>query len=65
MNIKVLLAGLFFFIVGLIMYLNIRKRKPASEKNNWEGQALPQFVSFWITAWLAIITGIALILGSF
>jgi len=63
MNYK-LLAGIAFFIVGLLMLYNVKKRKPASEETNWKGQMVPQYIQFWITAILSIIVGIVFILES-
>jgi cbb3-type cytochrome oxidase subunit 3 len=64
MNYK-LLAGIAFFIVGLLMLYNVKRRKPASEETNWKGQMVPQYIQFWITAILSIIVGIVFILESF
>jgi heme/copper-type cytochrome/quinol oxidase subunit 2 len=64
MNIKLLLTGIILLIIGLVMYLNVRKRKPASEETNWEGQLTPQFIQFWIWSIVGIIVGVVLILKS-
>lgn len=64
MDIKYLLIGIIFFVIGLLMFLNVRKRKPASDETNWQGQLLPNYIKFWITAFMAIIVGIIFILKS-
>jgi heme/copper-type cytochrome/quinol oxidase subunit 2 len=64
MDFKLLFAGSAFLIVGLLMYFNVKSRKAASEETNWEGQLLPQYVSFWCTTILVIIVGIVFILKS-
>jgi hypothetical protein len=63
-NIKLLLTGIAFVIVGLLMYLDVRKRRPASEKTNWKGQLLPQYIQFWGMAIMCIIVGLVVILKS-
>nr|WP_067059695.1 hypothetical protein [Mucilaginibacter sp. L294] len=64
MNIKLLLTGITLLIIGLLMYFNVRKRKPASEETNWKGQLPPQFTQFWIWAIVGIVVGVVLILKS-
>ena len=44
MDIKLLLSGIAFLIVGLFMYYYVRRKKPASEATNWKGQLLPQYI---------------------
>ena len=64
MNLKLLFIGAAFFIVGLLMYLNVRSRKHASKDTSWKGQLLPQFIQFWITAILSMIVELVFILKS-
>ena len=64
MDLKLLFTGIFFFIIGILMLHNVRKRKPASDKTNWDGQLLPQYIQFWMVAIFGIIVGIVLILKS-
>jgi len=64
MDFKLLFAGIAFLIVGLLMFYNVRRRKPASEKTNWKGQLVPQFIQFWMIAILSIIVGVVFILKS-
>jgi len=64
MDFKLLFAGIAFFIVGLLMLYNVRKRKPASDETNWKGQLVPQYIQFWIYSILSIIVGIVFILKS-
>jgi len=64
MDAKLFFLGIAFFIVGLLMYFNVRKRKPASDKTNWNGQLFPQYIQFWIMAIVSIIVGIVFILKS-
>ncbi len=64
MDIKLFLMGLAFLAIGLLMYYDVRRRKPASEKTNWKGQLLPEFIQFWMGAIGAIILGIVFILKS-
>jgi len=59
-----LTAGIIFLIVGLLMVNDVRKRKPASDKTNWKGQLMPQYIRFWITAIMGIIVGLVFILES-
>ena len=64
MDFKLFFLGIAFLIVGVLMYFNVRKRKPASDKTNWNGQLLPQYIQFWIYAIISIIVGIVFILES-
>jgi len=64
MDFNFFFAGVAFFIVGLLMYYDVRRRKPASEETNWKGQLLPQYIQFWIMAIGSIIIGIVFILKS-
>jgi cell division protein FtsW (lipid II flippase) len=64
MDYKLLFAGIAFLIVGLVMFYDVRKRKSASEKTNWKGQMVPQYIQFWMIAILSIIVGIVFILES-
>ena len=59
-----LIAGIVFLIIGLLMLNYIRKQKPASDKNNWKGQWISQYIHFWFTAVMATILGLAFILQS-
>ncbi len=59
-----LIAGIVFLIVGLLMFNDVRKRKPASEKTNWKGQLIAQYIQFWVTTIMAIVLGIVFILES-
>jgi hypothetical protein len=61
MNYKLLFLGITFFVIGLLMFYNIKKRKPASDETNWNGQLLPEFISFWMTAILSAIVGLVFI----
>jgi vacuolar-type H+-ATPase subunit I/STV1 len=64
MNYKLLFGGIAFLIVGLLMFYNVKRRKPASEQTDWKGQLVPQYIQFWIIAILCIIVGIVFILES-
>jgi heme/copper-type cytochrome/quinol oxidase subunit 2 len=64
MNLKLFFSGIALFIIGLLMYFNVRKRKPASDKTNWNGQLSPQYIQFWIMAIIGIIVGLVFILKS-
>jgi len=64
MNLKLLFTGIVFFIVGLLMIHNVRRRKPASDKTNWNGQLYPQYIQFWIWAIVSTIVGIVFIVES-
>ncbi len=64
MDVKYFFAGLALFIVGLLMLNDVRKRKPASEETNGEGQLLPQYIQFWGIAILSTIVGLILIIES-
>ncbi|SFS46137.1 hypothetical protein SAMN04487890_101630 [Mucilaginibacter polytrichastri] len=64
MDFKFLAVGIIFLIVGLLMYNNVRKRKPASEETNWNGQLYPQYIQFKIWAIFSIILGVVFILES-
>ena len=57
-------AGIVFLIVGLLMLNDVRKRKPASDKTNWKGQMMPQYIQYWIAAIMGVIVGLAFILES-
>ena len=57
--------GLIIFIIGFLMFNNVRKRKPASKETKWVGQMLPQYIGFWMMAIFCMILGIGLILSSF
>jgi len=59
-----LIAGIAFLAVGLLMLNYIRKRKPASDKTNWKGQWISQYIHFWTTAIMCIVLGLVFILGS-
>jgi len=59
-----LIAGIAFLVVGLLMLNDVRKRKPASDKTNWKGQLMPQYIQFWITAIMGIMLGLIFILES-
>ncbi len=59
-----LVAGIVFLIVGLLMLNYVRTRKAASDKTNWKGQWVSQYIHFWITAILGIIVGLVFILES-
>jgi hypothetical protein len=59
-----LIAGIVFLFIGLLMLNDVRKRKPASDKTNWKGQWMPQYIHFWISAIMGIIVGLVFILES-
>ena len=65
MDYKLFFSGLGFLVVGLLMVNNVRKRRPASEENHWQGQLSPEYVKFWMTSVLAVVVGIVFILKSF
>jgi hypothetical protein len=56
--------GIAFFIAGLLMLFYIKRKKPASEKTNWQGQWISQYIHFWITAIMGIIVGLVFIIES-
>ena len=64
MDLKRFFWGIAFFILGLLMLLYIIRKKPASEKTNWQGQWITQYIHFWITAIMGIIIGLVFILES-
>jgi len=64
MDYKLFFSGLGLLIIGLLMVNNVRKRRPASEENNWNGQLSPEYTKFWMTSVLLVIAGIILILKS-
>jgi hypothetical protein len=64
MNWKLMFAGITFLAIGSLMVYDIRKRKPASEKTNWKGQLMPQYIQFWICAVMIIVVGIVFIFES-
>ncbi len=64
MNFKLFFLGTIFFIVGMLMYFYIRKKKPASDKTNWNGLLMPDYITFWMTTILGIIVGLIFILKS-
>jgi hypothetical protein len=64
MNFKLVAEGFVLLLIGLLMYFNVRKRRPASEETNWKGQLLPQYVGFWCATILCIIAGVVLIIKS-
>jgi hypothetical protein len=59
-----LIAGIAFLIVGLLMFNDVRKRRPASDATNWKGKLMPQYIQFWISAIMAMIVGLIFIFTS-
>lgn len=64
MDFKLFFSGLTFLIVGLLMYYDVRRRKPASDETNWKGQLFPQYIQFWIMAIVSIVIGLIFVLKS-
>ena len=64
MDFKYLFVGIVFFVVGLIMFNDVKKRKPASEETKWKGQLLPEYINFYTWSIALIIFGIVIILKS-
>ena len=64
MNWKYFVVGIGFLIVAYLIYKQLIKRGPASEKNNWDGPILSQYIQGWGAFILCLMVGIALILKS-
>jgi len=59
-----LFSGIAFLIVGLLLLIYIIRKKPASEKTNWQGQFITQYIHFWVAAIVCIIVGLGFIISS-
>lgn len=64
MNWKYLLTGVGLLITAYFIFRQLRKRGPASEKNNWDGPVPSLYIQGWGALIICAIVGIVLILKS-
>jgi hypothetical protein len=64
MDFKLFCIGLGFMIIGFLMYLYIRGKRPGSEEDNWEGSTGAVYVQFWGGLILCLFLGVIFILKS-
>jgi len=65
MDAKLFFIGLFFLLIGSLMYYYIKGEKPSSEKTNWQGITISAYIQYWGGVILCIICGIIFIIRSF
>ncbi|EHQ29629.1 hypothetical protein [Mucilaginibacter paludis] len=64
MDFKLFFLATAFLSVGLFMFFDVKKRRAASDKTDWNGQSMPQYIQFGIIAILSIIVGGVLLMES-
>ena len=65
MNWKLFSIGIGFLVGAYLLYRMTKWVGLASEKNNWKGSLIGDYVSGWITIIMAFIVGLVFMIESF
>ncbi len=64
MDFKLFFTGIGFLLAAYLIYRSVKNDKPSSEKTNWEGPTLSNYVGLWGSVILCTMVGIVFILKS-